>query len=330
VNFIHRDGENLKEDVKGLYQDLLDNEKGKSVRFVMGHYLAGFFFRDRAWMSERFDQLFCNHQEDDFTPAWEGYVAGNLYIGLFRELRAYYKKAINISSESYPQNRRFIKDPDESLAVHLALAYVHFDDVDWSDELIQVLFKGGDIKKQKEFISYIGRGIISKSGSSKEWMKENNIDPAQIKELWEKVLEEELSPEVYAGFGFWYAFSHDIYNDKQWLVRKTQETLEKSQGALNWDHGLKTNLREYAETDAEATLNILRACLLDANVENPHEAFGWWSIDQEEIEIFKILYKKKPEEIFKILYKKKPEETKDLISRLVSNQIFWPLEKIVK
>jgi len=320
VNFIHRDGESLGRDVKSLYEDLLENERSLSVRFVMGYYLAGFFFRDRDWMESQFEKLFVNNQNGEYTPAWQGYTTGNLYTGLFEKLQDYYKRAIHISSTEYP-DRRYERSPDEALGTHLALAFCHFDNVDWNHSLIQELFLSGDEEKQHEFISFVGRGIISRNQAGNEWFKENNVSLEKIKDLWQKILEADLKPHAYAGFGFWINQNKDIFEDK-FLVQMFTETLKKSEGEINWDYGLQKKMKSFAEVDPEKTLQLIRYFLLFEGILNKHRQVPIFMVDNEIRESLEIIYKKK----------ELKSEVKELINDLVRSggNRFWGLKDILK
>jgi hypothetical protein len=48
----------ISDDVKRLYEDLLDHEDTYAVMFEYGHYLANFYYRDRNWIRGLFAKIF--------------------------------------------------------------------------------------------------------------------------------------------------------------------------------------------------------------------------------------------------------------------------------
>lgn len=322
VNFVYQDGVKLKADVLDLYKKTIKNSS-ISVRFIIGHHLATFYYRDKEKIEELFKEIFPRHAtpSSDFFAAWEGYVSNTLYKEMFESLNEYYDYALSINPALYP-DRKKVRDFDEAIATHLALAFAHFDEVQYNQKdkypLLEKLWKGNDTKKQKEFISFLGRGIISHGHASAEWFKEQNVKLEKLKDFWLLILDrEDLDPEVYSAFGFWVNHQKDIF-DYSWLVGMVAKTLVKSNGKINWDHGIISRLNNFVDVDPSNTFIIVKKYLLDG-LYSENSNNRWFYLDDEKIKVFKKLYKAKP------------TETEELINSLLGKggSTFWPLKDIV-
>lgn len=321
VNFLYLDGEELKKDVLRLYEEVIQTA-GLSVSFLIGRYLASFYYRDKGQVKDLFDQIFPREEAklDRFLAVWEGYLSSPVYRELFEELKDYYDYALTIDASRYSERRRF-KDLDEGLGAHLALGLAHFDEVKFTTSekhpLLEKLWNSNDVKKQKAFISFLGRGIISHGNASEEWFKEGNIKLQKLKDFWEWVLQQDLDEEVYAAFGTWVNDKKDIFKDYSWLANMMARTLEKSKGRIEWDHSLAKRLPEFAAANPKDTLIILEKYLFGIL---GSQRMNWYRLDDVKISVYETLYKSNP------------AETKELINKLLENggRPFWPLRKIVK
>ncbi|EKD85678.1 MAG: hypothetical protein ACD_37C00658G0002 [uncultured bacterium] len=324
VNFIYLDGEKLRTDVLELFRKTILHAS-RSVRFVIGHYLASFYYRDKEKVEDFFKGIFPKDEDhyEDFFASWNGYLSNTLYKELFEALKDYYDYAIGLNLDLYPKVRE-TKDFDlnKALATHLALAFAHFDEVQYTEKeqhpLMQKLWSGSDTEKQKEFISFLGRGIVSNGNASTEWFKKQNIKLEKLQAFWPLILNRtDLPSEIYAEFGFWVNHQKDIFDDK-WLAEMIAKTLDKSNGKIDWDYGTMARLDKFAKVDPENTLIILGKYLLDGILGTTRDG-KWFYLDDPKIAVFKDLYKSKP------------TETKDLINKLLEKggRTFWPLKDIV-
>ncbi len=325
VNFVYCDGEKkLQTDVLKLYKTTI-SEASLSVRFVIGHYLASFYYRDKEKIAELFEEIFPKDKDhyEDFFAAWQGYLTNTLYKELFDALRDYYEYALALGASVYPARKKNRDlDLDKGISTHLALAFAHFDEVQYTEKdkhpLLEKLWSGSDTEKQKEFVSFLGRGIISNGNASEEWFKEKNVKLEKLKTFWIILLErEDLAPEIYAAFGFWVNHSKDVF-DYRWLTEMMAKTLEKSHGQLEWDYGTQARMDKFAEADPENALLILEKYLLEGILGDSGKK--WFYVDDEKVTVFKILYRAKP------------EETTALINQLLEKggRTFWPLKDVIE
>lgn len=322
VNFVYRDGESLKDDVFNLYKETIE-KASPSVRFVVGHYLGSFYLRDREKIKGIFELIFPQDEDsrEEFFVAWEGYLLNALYKELFEDLEEYYKYALSLDSSLYP-DRPKTRDLDQGIGTHLALAFAHFDEVQYTEKdkylLLKQLWNSNDTKKQKEFISFLGRGIISNGNASNEWFEEKNVKLQKLKDFWDLILNrDDLEQVIYEAFGCWVNHKKKIF-DYGWLAGMVARTIEKSNGVIDWDHGIVYRLHEFAKADPGKTLVILEKYLLGGILGDSGK--NWFYLDDKKIEVFKELYKVKP------------EETKDLINKLLEKggRPFWPLKDIIE
>lgn len=320
VSFVFLDGKELKEDVLNLYKEIIVSAT-PSLRFLIGRYISSFYFRSKENISELLESIFPRERipTDASLAAWEGYLTSSLHEELFDVISPYYEYALKLNPELYPQREGF-SDIDEAVGVHLALAFSHFKDVRYDENikhhLLEVLFIKGNLKQQQGFISFLGRGVISHGKAKDDWFKEKNVDLTDFKKLWELLLEEDLETAVYQSFGFWVNDKIDVF-DYIWLADMVAKTLEKTGGIINWDRGIEIRLQKFADVNPEATIIILKNLLIGGLIGS--QRMNWYQVKDTQIEVFKTIYKENP------------GATKDLINELLEKggRTFWPLRKIV-
>jgi len=321
VMFIQNDGKELAPDVKAIYtKTLADNSL--AVRFVIGHYLAIFYFRDKEFIIDLLPEIFPKdilEKKDIYLAAWEGYLVNTLYDKLFIELKEYYGYAIFLDPKEYTE-RKYTKELDEALAVHIALAYVHLG-LEQDDELFQLFWITPNIKRHKEFISFIGRSCLSRDQAGDEWLKENNVSKEKLLKFWDAALLNISEPEVLSGFGYWINRDVEILPDSD-VVEKMADTLKKSNGDIEWDYNLTRRLPIFAEKNQEKTLEIITSYLLDSSGDKLNQNRRVPFLHGDEIkESLKIIYKNKT---------LRPRVT-SLINTLIEkgSSTFWDFKEVI-
>jgi hypothetical protein len=325
THFIHYDGRLfpegqkniLNEDVKIFYLDWLKNETSKAVRYVFGHYLPPFYFRDKDWfVSENvIEILFDSGDSILCLSSWEGYLNQSVHEELFNILEHKYLISLEVKEEEGIKHGRE-KSFDELIGTHVALAFVHFEGFTLESVLFKSLWDKADSDKQKEFISFIGRHIAHKDD---KWRDDNRVDVEKMKELWMWVLNNIDDSKVLSGFGNWVSHERDSFNI-EWLVEQVQKTVVKSGGNVEWDYGIIQNLEKFAQVNPGATLDILEHYLLQGEVLNPHRE-RWFMIDRELVDTLELVHK---DDNLK-------ERVNGFINLLISagGQQFWPLKNIL-
>lgn len=321
VVLTENDGKTLAEDTKTIYKEVLKDDS-LAVRFVIGRYLPSFYFRDKEFITSLFLEIFQNDnpdKKDIYLATWEGYLSNTLYDKLFVALKDYYTYAITLDPKDYTQ-RKYLKGLDESLAIHLALAFAHLG-LEIDDPLFKKFWEVPNTTRHREFISFIGRSYLIQDHGD-EWFKENKVSKEKLIRFWDWALENISEPEALSGFGYWVNPDKEILDDRV-VVEKMAKTLKKSYGGIDWDYGLIKRLLIFAEKNGEKTLEIISSCLLDSkeNVNQNRHAFYF---DRHEIK-----------EALKLIYKNGNDETKQKITKLINTLIekgssmFWGLKEVI-
>lgn len=326
VQFTYNDGDKaLAGEVKEIFEWVLDTELSNAVRFTVGQFLASFYFRDIGYIRSLLPKIFPKDdpkKEKLYFAAWEGYLASSLYKELFAELRPYYEYAIGLKNEDYPE-RKYVKGLDETLAIHLALAFAHFD-FDIGDPLFKLFWETPSETRHYEFVSFLGRSCLTRSQAGDGWFKENNVSKEKLIEFWNWILNVELpiEPKAFAGFGFWINPDKEVIDEKI-IIKNLPATLEKSKGDIDWDYGLVSRLNKFARIDPHDTLGVVRNFLLLGDGLNPHRRMPLFSLDSEIKDALTMIYAGGDSAMKK--------EVSELVNTLIEkgSSIFWGLKEVL-
>ena len=324
VVFTENDGKVLADDVKAIYKKVLADDS-VAVRFMVGRYLATFYFRGKDFIKELLPEIFPKDvltKKDLYLASWEGYLSNTLYDKLFIDLSDYYNHAINLDSKTYT-DRKYSKSLDESLAIHIALAYAHLG-LELTDPLFEKFWSIPNKERHQEFISFIGRSCLSRDQAGDKWLRENKVSKEKLLKFWDWALANVTEPEAFYGFGFWINPNKEVLSDIEVIGRIT-ETLKKSNGGINWDYGLMMRLPIFAEKDGSHALEIVTNFLLDSNGNlNQNRRAPLFSIDKEIKESLDVIYKNGD-----VITKQK---VADLIELLIEkgSSTFWGLKDVLK
>ncbi len=345
--FIYLDGKDLEEkkrlknDVKELYEKLLSSEKTRAMMFMYGHFLPNFYYRDSQWARKvLIPKLFGCQNSQLALASEEGYLSQKLYREVFEDedIQDWYKKWIKMEETKYTNGQKHWRDVDKALAVHLALAFVHFDiEIDpkagFENDLLKEFWlteNKNNLKRHKEFISFIAGTVFLNDAVT-------NIDDklvSRLKKFWEWIIREArkknsvVEKGACSAFGGWVNKDREILPDK-FLAEKMAESLCLSEGEINNEFPLLRRLPILAEVNPESTYKILEKCFLGKKglIFKDKNEFVY-GIDNEIKEAFKILLSKNEETKGKV---------ENLISRILevagkneSARTFWPLVEVVR
>ncbi len=326
VSFVFKDGERLKkedsllkieQDVKVLYQRTLSKESTQAIRFLFGHYLATFYYRDEEWIRGLLGGIF---PEDItlFIATCEGYLSNNLYQEMFHDpaVEKEYERIVLIPEAQYPQ-RKYFREVPKGLATHLALAYMYYTEFTLETPLFQLFWEKQGIEAHKEFISFIGRHCIARDNDSVPQVEK--IGKEKLKTFWDWCLtDNHAEAEALDGFGFWVNQKGDIFNDNPWLATKILQTLELTKGSTEWNYGMMHRLPDLTEAAPKQVLEILELHLLSER----NEDRKWPYVDKDLESTFEKLART-PET---------KEEVKILVSKLIEEfgKPYWPLKDILE
>lgn len=322
TQFTYADSKGLADDVKVLYEHLLDTEPSNAVRFEFGHFLASFYFRDIPFIKSMMPKIFPKGvagKEKLFYAAWEGYLANALYKELFEELREYYLFAISLTKEQYP-DRKYLKGLDETLAAHIALAYTEFT-LKEGDPIFDAFWSTPSEARHDEFVSFMGRHYLTRSQAS-EWLVEHKVDKEKIIAFWNWILQTPLpiEPKAFTGFGFWISPDEEIIDNKI-VIDNITSTLKKANGEIDWEFGLMKHINEFAKINPQKTLEIITSLLILNGNLNPHHRM-YFDAARQIGEPLEIIYQ--------------TDELKQPVTNLINSLIdkgsntFWGLKEILK
>jgi hypothetical protein len=316
VLFVYRDGEELQDDVKDIYEELLEKENTQPLMFLFGYHIAPFYFGKKEWLKDQLDKIFSEDNHDLYLAAWEGYVANKIYKEIFfePEFQGLYKAAVGLDSDSYTK-RKYFRELDKGLAMHIALALILFEEFDCEHSLFEKFWQEGREDHIVEFISFIGRRYVSGDNAAEERAVE------MMGKIWEKALEEKGGDnEVLMQFGYWIDTEKGVF-DIETIANRTKETLDKTNGAIEWDHGLQESIVDLAEEAPNQTLDILYSFFVNGVVELDNPSRHTMPLRENWIKAFEILYENEETK----------GETYELINTLIEKggRLFWDLEDIV-
>jgi hypothetical protein len=330
--FVYQDGKQFKkedkikitEEVKKLYEEVLNKENTRALMFMFGHYLPSFYFRDIDWMHGLLSKIFSEeaNKKHLYLAAWEGYLANNLYEEIFfdSEFQKLYERGLNLTDDE-DQKRKHFKEPDEGIAVHMALAFVVYHKKFGFDHPLFKEFWKQDVERQKEFVSFIGRMFVSGDNARvNEQLKKDSESRERLIKLWEWLLKNYDDPKLFAEFGFWVNLEKGLF-EPIWLAKQLKATLEKTKGVLEWDYALTKSINELAKATPKETLEIARLTLLEGGIRGGKMRMPFM-YDEEWFGALKSLYENADTK----------DDTYKLIDDLVreGGSTFWKLKEIIK
>ncbi len=231
-----------------------------------------------------------------------------------------YERNIAFPTEKYTK-RKYFRDIDKGLAIHLALAFAHYKEFNFEHPLFKSFWINDNPKRHSAFISFIGRSFISGDNTQANLLlKESSFSKEKLKEFWDWILKNYKQPKSLAEFGFWVNTDKEIF-DIPWIAEHLRETMEVTEGKLTWDYGLTKSIITLAKNAPSDTLEILKLLLLESGVRSKRLLVPF-SVENEWFEAFKILYNNP----------KTKSDTYNLIDTLIreGGSMFWKLIDITK
>lgn len=281
----------IKDDIKRLYENVLDKENTKALMFMFGHYLPSFYFRDIKWIQSLLPKIFSRDPEKKylFLAAWEGYLANNLFQEIFNDanFQDLYHYALSVDIED--PIRRSFKDADEGIAVHIALAFVHYEEFYFDHPLFKAFWEKKDPELHSQFVSFIGRSFVSGNNLGiDDFLRKESRGKKRIREFWDWLLSNYNDPKPFTEFGFWISLEKDIF-EPTWLAEHLRKTLEKSKGVITWDYGITKCVIELSKLAPKDMVAVARLHFFEGQVKDPEKRFPF-NVENEWMEALKILY----------------------------------------
>ena len=312
------------DDVKGLYERVLQKENSRALMFLFGFYLPFFYFSDRDWIRKLLPRIFSQEpaRKHLYTAAWGGFLARNLYEEMFFDpaIQTLYNLGLELPDVADSPQRQHYSEPGARLAQHLALAFLHYEEFGLDHPLLEAFWKNENPEQHAHFVNFIGRSFIS-SDKAEESFEFSQEVKRRIRELWDWLLEKGEEREVYMEFGLWVNLDKGIF-EPVWLAKRMRKTLERTDGFLEWDNGLVKASPQLAQAAPEDTFEIAQLYLYEGGVRGKNQQVLWlWDSGNEWIEALELLYRNPSTKV----------ETEDLINKLVGEggRAFWPLKPIL-
>ena len=332
VSFVVQDGKKYRKDagieisgdVKWLYERVLQKENRRTLMFLFGRYLPIFYFGDRDWIRKLLPRIFPQEpaKRHLYTAAWGGFLTRNLYEEMFfdPEIQALYMRGLELPDVADSAQRQRYSEPGARLAQHLALAFMHYKKFGRGHPLFETFWKRNNSRQHAHFVKFIGLSFISRD-KAEESFEYNQEVKSRLREHWDWLLQKDKKKEVFREFGLWINLDKGIF-EPAWLAQRVRQTLEKTNGILEWQHELINSAPQLAQAAPEETLKIARLYLLGGGVRGDEQGTLWhWDYDNKWIEALEILYRCQTTKL----------ETTALINQLVGEggRAFWPLKKIL-
>ena len=318
------DGIQIFDDVKRLYESVLQEENSRALMFLFGYYLPFFYFSDRDWIRKLLPRIFPQEpaRKHLFTAAWGGYLARDLYEEMFFDpaIQSLYSLGLELPDVADSPQRQHYSDPGARLAQHLALAFLHYEEFGLDHSLLEAFWRNENPIQHAHFVNFIGRSFISRDKAEESFEFSQEVK-RRIRELWDWLLKKGEEREVYMEFGLWINLDKGIF-EPVWLAKRVRETLERVNGFLTWDNGLVKIGPQLAKAAPEDTYEIVRLYLHEGGVRGNNEQVLWlWDSDNQWTEAFEILYRNPSTKV----------KTEGLINRLVveGERAFWPLKRLL-
>ena len=310
----------VRADVKELYERTLTAETTLSVMFLFGYFLLPVYVSDADWAGTLLDRIFPIEptKRDIYLAAWEGYLARGPSGSLFTRLESYYRRALEITSDDYTK-RRYHLDLDDGIAMHLATAFIYAPEVTLDTDLLKAFWSIKNAERQTKFVSHIGYQCILHT-EGERWVETSRVGTKRLRDFWDWALEHCTDVAVVAVFGYWMKPDPLLFGRK-WLSLQILRTLEKTNGVIEWQHGVLAALQELARVSPSIVVQCLRLRLVEAGAADPAHS-GWVYVDDELINTFRILYREPTSQ----------EATQKLINDLlpIGNGQFWRLKEAMQ
>ena len=324
--FKNEDAVKIEDDVKDLYEVALEKETTRALMFLFGQYLPIYYFRDRDWIRGLLPKIFPQEpaKKHLYTAAWEGYLTNNLYEEMFfdPEIQELYERGLALTDADYPPQQEHFKKPDEGIAEHLALAFMHYKRFGFDHPLFKAFWKKNHPEMHAKFVEFLGRSYVSgNSANARELLEKESESKKRLKQFWDWLLENYENPKPFIQFDFWITLENEIF-EPAWLAERVRKTLKKTEGKLDSYFKLTKSIVRLAQANPKDSLEIVRLYLLEGGIRRGGQRelllgthdWGRWK------EAFKILHDNSGTK----------SKTSALINKLLEGgSQFWDLKKIL-
>ena len=249
----------VSDDVKEVFEKLLEKEETKSIWFLLGHYVMFFYDRDQEWAVTLLPKIFPKEKKDFYLVAWEGYLLQTISKKIFFDayLQSMYKE--NIKTEKVAREMEYMIDPADRLGQHMAAAFIHFPEFDLGHDLFKSFFRDADNLAKISFVRFIDYNFIQSDNFNTHTNKEKISE--KIKNLWGYLIGNE-SDEVLCEMDSWMMQKNAIFAPK-FLADKILHTLIKTNGKMkNYPYFMRDALPKLVRDFPQTVFQIMELYLL--------------------------------------------------------------------
>lgn len=322
--FVVQDGENVSDDVKELYERTLERENTRALMSMFGRFMPFYYFRDKDWTRKLLPRIFPRDAAKKwlYSAAWEGYLYNEPYSEIISDpvIQDLYHHGLDLTYDHFPRGQKHSVVPEEAISEHLALAFMHFKEFKSDHQLLRAFWDEGNSKQHAHFVQSLGRFFIS-TDNSREFFTNNPESKSRLRILWDWLISKVEEPSTLMELGLWINLDKGIF-EPAWLALRVKQTLERTNGIIEWSHYLNRVSPQLARARPEDTLEIARLYLLGGGARDRNQKILWhWDSDKGWIETFEILHGNQSTRT----------ETIELIGELLSvgGKAFWPLKDIL-
>ena len=263
-------------EVKKKLEEMLnpDIEPTLTVRAVYGLYLPALIYLNRNWTKNNLQKIFPKNPQYRklWGAAWEAYIRySKFYDDVYQILRSEYENAINKL-----QSPKISVEAKRCLSEHIVRAYLReLEDIE-KESLVKQFFEKAEPGIRGHAVWFVGQVLKDLSNAGLSDQKKGKIIE-RLKNLYERRLEEAKSNdaiEELKWFGLWFINNQNQIS-KDWMISKLNETLEVTNGVIEFASEIVERLEDYLE---EYCLEVLKTLNLLVKVDNQ----DWFLISSKE------------------------------------------------
>jgi len=263
-------------EVKKKLEEMLnpDIEPTLTVRAVYGLYLPALIYLNRNWTKNNLQKIFPKNPQYRklWGAAWEAYIRySKFYDDVYQILRSEYENAINKL-----QSPKISVEAKRRLSEHIVRAYLReLEDIE-KESLVKQFFEKAEPGIRGHAVWFVGQVLKDLSNAGLSDQKKGKIIE-RLKNLYEWRLEEAKSNdaiEELKWFGLWFINNQNQIS-KDWMISKLNETLEVTNGVIEFASEIVERLEDYLE---EYCLEVLKTLNLLVKVDNQ----DWFLISSKE------------------------------------------------
>ena len=248
-------------EVKKKLEEMLnpDIEPTLTVRAVYGLYLPALIYLNRNWTKNNLQKIFPKNPQYRklWRTAWEAYIRySKFYDDVYQILRSEYETAINKL-----QSPKISVEAKRRLSEHIVRAYLReLEDIE-KESLVKQFFEKAEPGIRGHAVWFVGQVLKDLPNAGLSDQKKGKIIE-RLKNLYEWRLEEAKSNdaiEELKWFGLWFINNQNQIS-KDWMISKLNETLEVTNGVIEFESEIVERLEDYLEEyclEVLKTLNLL-------------------------------------------------------------------------